>query len=80
MIKQKILITPWNLESIKKSKYWLGASSDTFGWYLEEITQYSEQVKMRLILQLINDISRVFQKLLKYVNGTAISTFFYYHH
>ena len=31
---------------------------------------------MRLISQLINDISRVLQKLLKYFNGIAISTFF----
>ena len=31
---------------------------------------------MRLISQLINDISRVFLKLLKYSNGAAISTFF----
>ena len=30
---------------------------------------------MRLTSQLINDISRVLQKLLKYFNGTAISTF-----
>ena len=40
------------------------------------MTQSLDQVKMRLILQLINDISRVLQKLLKYFNGTAISTFF----
>ena len=31
---------------------------------------------MRLIPQLITGISRVFQKLLKYFNGTIISTFF----
>ena len=31
---------------------------------------------MRLISQLINGISRVSQKLLKYFNGTAISTSF----
>ena len=31
---------------------------------------------MRLTSQLINGISRVFQKLLKYFNGTIISTFF----
>ena len=31
---------------------------------------------MRLILQLVISISRVFQKLLKYFNGTAILTFF----
>ena len=31
---------------------------------------------MRLTSQLINDISRVVQKLLKYFNGTIISTAF----
>ena len=40
----------------------------------EEITQSSDQVTIILISQLINGISRVLQKLLKYFNGTAIST------
>ena len=40
------------------------------------ITQADDHVKMRLISQLIRGISRVLQKLLKYFNGTAISTFF----
>ena len=31
---------------------------------------------MRLISQLIKDISRVFQQLLKYFNNTAVLTFF----
>ena len=31
---------------------------------------------MTLTSQLINDISRVFQKLVKYFNGTIISVFF----
>ena len=34
-----------------------------------EITQFADQVKMRLISQLINDISIILQKLLKYFNG-----------
>ena len=38
----------------------------------EEITHFLDQVKSRLISQLINGISRVVQKLLKYFNGTAI--------
>ena len=42
----------------------------------EEITQFSDHVKIRLIWQLINGISRVLQKLLKYFNGTGISIFF----
>ena len=40
------------------------------------ITQLSDQVKIRFILQLINGISSVLQKLLKYFNGQTISTFF----
>ena len=42
----------------------------------EEITHFLDQVKSRLISQLINGISRVVQKLLKYFNGTAILTSF----
>ena len=42
----------------------------------EEITRFLDQVKSRLISQLINGISRVLQELLKYSNGTAILTFF----
>ena len=38
--------------------------------------QVDDHVKMRLISQLISGISRVLQKLVKYFNGTAISTFF----
>ena len=41
----------------------------------EEITQSADQVKRRLITQLIIRNSRVFQKLLKYCNGTAILVF-----
>ena len=40
----------------------------------EGITQFSDQVRMRLISQLIKGISRVLQKLLKYFNDTAILT------
>ena len=39
------------------------------------MTQFAEQVNIRLISQLIRGISTVFQKLLKYFNGTAISAF-----
>ena len=42
----------------------------------EEITHFLDQVKSRLISQLINGISRVVQKLLKYFNRTAILTSF----
>ena len=40
------------------------------------ITQVNDHVKMSLTSQLIKGISRVFQKLLKYFNGTIISTSF----
>ena len=38
--------------------------------------QVDDYVKMRLTSQLINGISIVLQKLLKYFKGTIISTFF----
>ena len=37
---------------------------------------FVRQVKLRLIPQLIKSISRVLQQLLKYFNGTIISTSF----
>ena len=40
------------------------------------ITQVDDHVKKRLTSQLINGISRVLQKLLKYFNGTIILTSF----
>ena len=42
----------------------------------EEIIQLLDQVKIRLISRLINDILRAIQKLLKYFNGTDISKYF----
>ena len=42
----------------------------------EEIAQFLDQVKIRLISQLIHDILRAIQKLLKYFNGTDISKYF----
>ena len=41
-----------------------------------DITQFADQVRTRLISQLINSISRLCQKLLKYFHGTILSTFF----
>ena len=38
------------------------------------ITQFDDHVKFKLTSQLINDISRALQKLLKYFNGTILST------
>ena len=42
--------------------------------------QFDDQVSIRFTSQLIKDISRVFQKLLKYFNGIAIWTSLYYQH
>ena len=43
---------------------------------VEKITKSSDQVTMRLNLQLDKEISRVFQKLLKYFNDGAILSSF----
>ena len=40
------------------------------------ITQVDDHVNWRIISQLINGISRVLQKLLKYFDSTIISTSF----
>ena len=40
------------------------------------IKQFVDQVRIRLISQLLNDISKVLQKLMKYFNGTIILIFF----
>ena len=40
------------------------------------ITQVDDHVKIKLTSQLIKDISIVLQKLLRYFNGTIISTSF----
>ena len=47
-----------------------------FATLTEEITRSSDQVKIRLVSQWINGISRVLQKLLKYFKGTGVSTYF----
>ena len=44
--------------------------------FAEKITQSSDQIKMIIISQLGNSISRFFQKIIKYFNGTAILTCF----
>ena len=42
----------------------------------EEIIQSLDQIRMRLILQLIKGISRLLRKLMKYFNRIAILTCF----
>lgn len=39
------------------------------------MTQFADQVILRLTSQLISSIARVLQKLLQGLNGTAVSTF-----
>ena len=48
--------------------FWFAAALDT--------TQFTDQVRMRLISQLVNGISRVLEKVLKYFCGTIIWTAF----
>ena len=43
---------------------------------LSVITQFACHVKFKDTSQLINSMSNVLQKLVKYFNGTIISTFF----
>ena len=38
--------------------------------------EFADQIRIRWISQLIKDISRILQKLLKYINGAGISTLF----
>ena len=40
-----------------------------------QMTQFADQVRSRVISQFISAISRVRQKLIKYFNGTTISSF-----
>ena len=54
---------------IANSAPWFSAS-------VFKITQFSDQVKIRLTSQLIKGISKVLQKLVKYFNGTIILTLF----
>ena len=41
-----------------------------------DITQFTDQIRMTLISELINGISKVLQKLLNVLSGTIISTSF----
>ena len=47
-----------------------------FATAVKTIRGLADQVKIRLVWQLIDDISRTLEKLLKYFNGTIISTSF----
>ena len=40
------------------------------------VKQFADQVRLSFISQIINIISRVLQKLVKYFNGTIMSTSF----
>ena len=60
----------------QEHKAFLSVIANDVSLIAEELTQFSDQVKMRLISQEINTISTVPQKLLKYFNGTDILTSF----
>ena len=60
-------ITPWNFVS---------ATANFACPVVEEILQSSLQVRLILVSQLIEVISRVIQKLFNYFNGTAILPYF----
>ena len=47
-----------------------------FATAAKPITEIADQVKIRLVWQLIDDISRALEKLLKHFNGAIISTSF----
>ena len=56
----------------------VSAIASVVAWFAavqDIITQFADNVKMRLVIQLIKGIPRIFQKLLKFFNGTIISTF-----
>ena len=59
-------------------KSFVSVIANVVSWFAAalDITHSAEQVRMRLISQLINCISRVLQKLLKCFNGTIIWTAF----
>ena len=47
---------------------------------LDNITQFADQIRIRLVSQLINRIPWLLQKLLKYFNGTIIQDLMYHYH
>ena len=69
-----ILIFPVDLHDRELIKLYLFLQF--FNPVAQEVTQSVNQVKIRLISQLIKGISRVLQNLLKFFNCTAISTSF----
>ena len=91
----KGVFTPWNLGSIKKYKYGFRVCISIFYRYLFPLfvllksdfncyirfasSLVNKNTTRKLISQLTKGISRVFQNVLKYFNGTTISTFLYYH-
>ena len=56
----------WVYKVTTETSSFVSVIADIVAWFAAalDITQFAEQVRMRLISQLINDISRVLQKLL----------------
>ena len=65
------------IELLLKHKVWyhLLQVAPWFAASVETVKQFAAQFKRRLISQLITDILIVLKQLLKYFNGTIISTF-----
>ena len=58
-------------------KNFVSAIGNIVSWFaVSDTTHFVDQVRMGLVSQLINGISRVLQKVLKYFNGTITVTFF----
>ena len=53
----------------------VSVTGNVFGLFASQITQFTDQVRSRVISQFISGISRVLHKLLKYFHGRAICTF-----
>ena len=58
-----------------KHRYLIEQKSSRFPLPAAEKAQYFDRLSFNSTLQLINDILRDLQKLLKYFNGTAIVAF-----
>ena len=57
-----------------RTKSFVSVIANVVAWFAAalDITQFPDEARMRLISKVINCISRVFQKLLKYFNGTVV--------
>ena len=64
----------WFYKVTTKTRSFVYVIANVRSWLSAVINQFSDQRRKRLGSQLINSISRVLQKLLKYFNGTIFWT------